>query len=57
MSGVSSLATILIILCLMLAATKLFERKTPGFKTATVLYGILGIAIATVGLAIGSLGL
>lgn len=57
MSGVLSLGTILIILGLMLAAIMLFERKTPGFKRATSFYGILGIAMAAVGLAIVSLGL
>ncbi|MCL4351609.1 MAG: hypothetical protein M1318_03010 [Firmicutes bacterium] len=52
-----STGTSLIIPPLMLAAIMLFERKTPGFKRATSFYGILGIAMAAVGLAIVSLGL
>ncbi|MHB1953760.1 MAG: hypothetical protein ACYCOU_08400 [Sulfobacillus sp.] len=57
MSGVLSLGTILIILGIMLAVVMLFEHKTPGFGKAIPFYGILGVAMAAVGLAIVSLGL
>lgn len=57
MSGVMSLGTILIILGLMLGAVMLFERNTPGYKKASAFYGILGVAMAGLGLAIVALGL
>lgn len=57
MSGVMSLGTILTILGLMLGAVMLFERKTPGFRKASAFYGILGVAMAGLGLAIVALGL
>ncbi len=57
MSGVMSLGTILTILGLMLGAVMLFERKTPGFRKASAFYGILGVAMAGLGLAIIALGL
>ncbi len=57
MSGVMSLGTILTILGLMLGTVMLFERKTPGFRKVSVFYGILGVAMAGLGLAIVTRGL
>ncbi|MCL6561900.1 MAG: hypothetical protein K6U87_02715 [Firmicutes bacterium] len=52
----TTLGTLALILGVVLAAVMLFERKTPGYRHVTTFYGLVGVALAVVGLATIAVG-
>lgn len=51
-----TLGTMMTILGLVLGAVMLFERNTPGYRRVTSFYGLLGLAMTVVGLAVAIVG-